>query len=122
MDLINKALSKNGYNFVNDLGWRYQTIITLANEYQLKGEIMKLVTLYDLAREIRKDRYVIASLVSPSGGHLCLFFGFKTNKVGKIKLFYYHDPNNYQGGGKNLSISRQKLSTIFKNKAIAIWK
>ncbi len=122
MDLINQALKIDGYIFKNDLGWRHQALVQLAQKYRLKAKIISLATIYDLAKAIKENKYVIASLISPSGGHLCLFFGFKTDKKGGIRSFFYHDPSSWAKPGANLSIKSEEMVKIFQNKALAIWE
>jgi len=121
MTLINEALETDGYEFSKDLGWKHKAIAKLAKKYQLNAKTIRFATIYDIIQNIKKNRYVIASLISPTGGHLCIFFGYKINNKGKI-TYYYHDPNNYQHAGKKISISNQKMSQVFKNKIIIIWK
>jgi len=122
MDLINRALKINGYIFKGDLGWRHWALVQLAQKYHLRAKIIRLATIYDLAKAIKKNNYIIASLISPTGSHLCLFWGFKTDKRGGIKSFSYHNPSSWARPGRDLSISSKQLVKIFQNKAIAIWK
>lgn len=125
MTLINQALEENGYLFKRDLGWRHRTLISLAKKYGLSGKIIKSATIYDIALAIKHNRYVIASLTSPTGGHLCLFFQFTTNQEGEIDYFRYYNPSNYfrpSKRGNNSIINKQELLAHFQRKAIVIWK
>ena len=122
MDLIRQILRLNGYIFESDLGWRHQALVRLAQKHQLKAKIIRLATIYDLAKTIKENRYIIASLTSPTGGHLCLFFGSKTNKKGAIQSFFYHNPSSWLKPGRNLSITANQLLKVFRNRAIVIWK
>ena len=125
MDLISNGIKKGGYLFWDkngqlwDLGWKHKEVIQIAKEYSLKAKVIKLTTIIDLANFIFEDRPTIISLATlKKDTHSVLLIGVKTNSEGKVKGFYFHDPQNYKKSGQNTYLSLSKFQKRFANKAI----
>lgn len=85
MELVKEGLKENGYIFKKDIGWKHKVLIKIAKRNNFDGKTLKMLTPFDIAENIKNNKYIILSIVSPTGGHLILIFGFKTNNKGKIE-------------------------------------
>lgn len=121
MEIIKEGLKENGYIFKRDIGWKYKTLANILKRNKFKAKILKFLTLSDIALSIQKNRYVILSVRSQTGGHLILIFGFKTDKKGKIKHFFYYDPM-VKPKSKFPTITFERLQQISKNQGLITWK
>lgn len=68
MELVNDGIRKNGYIFKNDIGWKHQALVKILKEYDFNAKIIRIITPFDIALNIRKNRYVILSVKSKTGG------------------------------------------------------
>ena len=121
MELVNDGIRKNGYIFKNDIGWKHQALVKILKEYDFNAKITRVITPFDIALNIRKNRYVILSVKSKTGGHMILIFGLKTDEKGKIKEFYYFDPME-KPESKFPKLDFQRLKQISKKQGIFVWK
>lgn len=122
MDLVNECFEMGGYCFGKrnqiDLGWYHQSLVDLGKKYGVKGRRVEPLTVYDIANFIYENKVVIASVDSPTGGHLILIFGVKTNKKRRITGFYYHNPSSFSGSGKNRFIKTSDLRVRLNGRGI----
>lgn len=121
MNLVNEGLRENGYVFKKDIGWKHQALVNILKKYNFCAKIARVITPFDIALNIQKNRYVILSVRSKTGGHMILVFGFKTDEKGEIKEFFYFDPIK-KPKSKLPSISFQKLKDMSKKQGIYVWK
>jgi hypothetical protein len=121
MELIKEALKENGYIFKKDIGWRHKALVKIAQKNKFDAKILKMLTPFDIAKNIQDKKYVILSIKSPTGGHMILIFGFETNSKGKIKRFFYYDPLKRQKS-RLPDITPEKLQKKSKGYGIAVWK
>ena len=122
MELVNEALSLEGYNTKTDTGWYHDSLVKLAKNYGIEARLSKFVAPTQIAKLVLEGNYVLASIKSLSGGHLLLIHGVVI-KNGRLESFIVHDPYNFTEEGESKRVSKAKfesLSTrriiIFENK------
>lgn len=122
MELVNEALSLEGYDTKTDVGWYHDSLVKLAKNYKVEARLVKFVAPTQVAKLILEGNYVLASIKSKSGGHLLLIHGVII-KGGNLKSFIVHDPYNFTEDGEEKEVSKatfESLSTrriiVFKNK------
>jgi len=76
MELINEGFKQNGYIFKNDIGWKHQALVNILKRHNFRAKIARTITPFDIALNIQKNRYVILSIKSKTGGHMILVFWF----------------------------------------------
>ncbi|MBN1429706.1 MAG: hypothetical protein JXB07_15155 [Anaerolineae bacterium] len=109
MDWVQVGLSLDGY--INkqradrpaEVGWKHATLARLAVERGCQAETAADLTLDDLARLIRADCVVIASVTSELGeeycpltrrsGHLVVVYGLALSKSGGVDGIILHNPS-----------------------------
>jgi uncharacterized protein YvpB len=108
MDLIGLGESKGGYG---PSGWYHDTLVELAEDYELKARRVEGVNVEDGIKDIKssleKGNPVIVSAIKYILGqtkfHMVVVTGFE-EEDGQITGFYYHDPE---------SADREKGQNIF---------
>lgn len=118
MDLVKEGLDLKGYDIPSDIGWYHQALVELASKYGVKAQTHKFVPSIEIALEIQKQNYVLASIKSEHGGHLLLVYGYKLDDQGKLKGFFVHDSNNYQEPGENKFVTVKEYERVAKFQTI----
>lgn len=121
MNIVKEGLKESGYIFKKDIGWRHQALVNILKKHNLYAKTARIITPFDIALNIQKNKYVILSVKSKTGGHMILIFGLKTDKKGKIKEFYYFDPLE-KPESKFPKLDFQKLKQISKKQGVFVWR
>ena len=114
--LIDEGLSFKGYDVEKDLGWYHKALVKLSVKYGLKAKQRKFLLSSELAVELLKHNYVVASMESIHDGHLILIYGFKMN--GRLDGFFYHDPYNKKQKGEAKFMKKQDFEKKFTRRVI----
>lgn len=126
-DLIKKGLAlPNAYD--PRFGWVHDGLVALAKECGFQNSFRKewpaksaegINYIVDI---ISQDIPVIASIKSPTGGHLILLIGFEKEN-GVLKGFYYHDPDaKDREFGKNKFMAKKDFLSSWKGRIIWVEK
>ncbi|MEK7497666.1 MAG: hypothetical protein AAB656_01990 [Patescibacteria group bacterium] len=119
MDLVGEGLKLGGYNIDKDEGWYHKSISELAKSRGLFSRTDKFVPSVEIATNILKDQFVLASVKSAMG-HLLLVYGFRVGKKGKLEGFWVHDPNPFYENGEGKFIEKEVFDTIFSRRVIIV--
>lgn len=122
MDLVNEGLELGGYDVSTDVGWYHNSLVELARHYGLTAQTHKLVPSIEIALEIQKRNYVLASIKSEHGGHLLLVYGYKVGEKGELAGFLVHDPDNYQSTGEAKFINLKEYENLANFRTITFQK
>lgn len=119
MDLVNEGLKLKGYDIKNDIGWYHKALVKLAKSHGLTAKRVEPLDTQKIIRALKNNWYVMASVKSPSGGHLLLIFD--TVSDGKsITGFRYHNPSSYKKDPKNQILPVEEFETISKGRGILL--
>lgn len=119
MELINEGLELGGYDVVTDTGWYHEALVKLAQKYGLEARLEKFISSLGIALELKKENFVLASIKSPTGGHLLLVYGVRFDKEGNLEGLIVHDPNNYKGPGEAKFIPRVEFEEVSTRRIIS---
>lgn len=143
-DFIQEGLELDGYklyddngNFV-DIGWYHKPLLRLAKNHGVQGYLRQSLTHYNIADEILRGNFVIASVKVPQRsnleddgtyfksdykgktyGHLVLITAVKIQN-GKPEYFIAHNPTGYEGYEANSKINIDTFERIFNGRAIVL--
>lgn len=110
IELIRQGLTLGGYIVHNEqgelvnLGWFYQPLVKLGEDYGLHGHVYKTLTLDEMCSHLAAGSLVIASVspeigerdtdmgITKRGGHLVLVHGFEWSQQG-CKALLLHNPS-----------------------------
>jgi hypothetical protein len=110
IQLIRQGVALGGYIVHNeqgalvDLGWFYQPLVNLGENYGLHGHVCKTFTIDEICSYLATGSLVIASVspeigerdtdtpITKRGGHLVLVHGFEWSQQG-CKAFLVHNPS-----------------------------
>lgn len=118
MALIREGLDLGGYNIQTDTGWYHSILARLANNYGIEAGLRKFIPSSEIALSVTTGNYALASIDSPSGGHLLLIYGVRLSASGNLEGFYLHDPNDYHTHGEAQFIPKQHFDRLTTRRVI----
>lgn len=118
MDLIKECLKIGGYKEKDDTGWYHSKLAQLAINHGIPAKVKKFIPSSEIANQVNRQNYVLASVKSETGGHLVLIYGFRLDKNSKLAGFWLHDPSNYRRIGSNVFVKKEDFDRISTHRAI----
>ena len=132
--LTNEGVNLGGYDIDRDIGWFYAPLLQLAETHGLDGAVQPHLSIYEVAKLVSSDEFVIAS-VNPEiirgdkpvrsqkkSGHLVLVIGVRISNH-TIVGFYIHNPS-----GKTPDMQRNAFIPLnifvqaYGERGIVLWK
>ena len=110
IELIRQGIARGGYIVHNeqgefvDLGWFYQPLVKLGEDYGLRGQVCKTLTIDEICLYLANGSLVITSVspeigereadmaITKRGGHLVFVHGFEWSQQG-CKALLLHNPS-----------------------------
>ncbi len=119
MDLVRQGLDAGGYEFRRDKGWVHSAIAGLAIANGLETRLHRFMSVSEVALTVVANKYILASVLSRTGGHFWLVFGVQIEK-GNVVHFLVHDPYGFESEGRNWLVDRGEFNKAFTHRAISI--